>query len=229
MPSKRLQLAVLDRCLLILDELHSGHSGSGDEATLKLLVRRLADVTLAALSLVLEGYYQSSLALQRDVLETGFLLEVFNRFPARIQDWRTLKGRAHWDVFRPQAVRDALQDDEADRTSIYHNFCVYASHVTRPGSHLLVQGQGATAGPRFDQKYLSDCVEEHARHLPYFTVVACRALRDTLPSLQEEIDSYLGFMLEWVNAAFRLGYSSFSTADLGKWARAVWPKHPQRT
>jgi hypothetical protein len=165
---------------------------------------------------------QTSLALQRDVLESGFLLELFLRYPARIELWRTATPEVMRDVFKPGAVRKELASDRADRKTIYDSFCTYATHPTTKGSGLLTRDGFATTGPRLNQRHLQSCLGELTRNLPYFTVVSSQLLVEDIPSLKSDIDSLFGFLREWLPESLGFTPVAFDAADLAAWARLLW-------
>jgi hypothetical protein len=222
-PSFRLHVACVDRCLLVLDELQAGYEPRQDADTVKVLVRRIADAAQAAFALMTEGFYQTSYAVQRDMVESGFLLELFLRKPELVVQWRGADAEKRRRQFHPKSVRDKLGSDRADRDRTYAAFCEYATHPTMEGSHLLEKGGVATAGPRLHPEHLRYCLGELTRNLSYFTVVSCQILKNDIPVLREDVDSLYGFLREWLYECLRLTMGAFDDAGLAEWARRLWP------
>ena len=65
-----------------------------DELVLQMLAARLFNSGASAMKLMMGGYYQSTVMVMRDILETTFLLDYFHSNRTRITEWRTC-DRAH--------------------------------------------------------------------------------------------------------------------------------------
>jgi hypothetical protein len=64
----------------------------------------------------LAGYYQNSVTLQRDLLETGFLIDYLAIDRAKIQEWRESNDKELQKKFAPVKIREALDaHDKGDR------------------------------------------------------------------------------------------------------------------
>jgi hypothetical protein len=221
----QLHLACVDGCLLMLDELQAGYEPRPNIGAVKVLVRRLADSGQAAFALMTEGFYQTSLTLQRDMLETGFLLELFLREPDSIGLWRSASNDVLKDKFSPWKVRCALQRDGADRGTIYQKYCELASHPTMTGSFLLVRDGAANAGPKLDVGQLGHCLAQLSRNVSYFTVTSCKLLEEDIPALKSDSEELLGYLRNWVRECLGLTLVTFDEPSLAEWARGLWPKH----
>jgi len=147
-PPARLHLAALDRCLALLDELSAGSGRRPAAVAGQTLVRRLVHLSLSALTLLADAFYQGCMAVQRDTLETGFLLEFLLHDSSRCAAWcvSTRADRTGRGPFAPGTVRRQLNDDGADRDAIYTAFCEHASHPTLQGGRLLADDKAATVG-----------------------------------------------------------------------------------
>lgn len=137
-----------------------------DELVVQYIGIRLFNDLSVALKLMLSGYYQMSLAIQRDMIEVAFLLDYFRSYPIKIKEWRNSSDRERMNNFHPQVIRDAL--DKRDglknqrRAKKYKLFCEYAAHVSYPGNKLVAPGPGRLGkiGPFFYDKYLKACFFE---------------------------------------------------------------------
>lgn len=64
---------------MLFDLTISYKNHTENELTVQFLGIRLFNSSIVSLNLLLAGYYQGAVALQRDILETGFLLDYFTR------------------------------------------------------------------------------------------------------------------------------------------------------
>lgn len=111
-------LDIVYRSLNMIFDLTVPYEPSADdELTIQFLGIRLFNSINSSLKLLLAGYYQNSVALQRDVLETGFLLDFFSSNPAKIAEWKACNNQERYRKFKPSVVRDALdkRDGFTDR------------------------------------------------------------------------------------------------------------------
>lgn len=223
-PTTRLHLSAVDRCLAMLDALQAGYEPKQSSAALRSLVRRMANVAMASLSLATEAYYQCSMSLQRDILETGFLLEFFFRHPAEVEAWMSADRQTLLRNYKPKKIRSRLGEDGADRDRIYETFCEFATHPTTKGARmLLVDRDSAAAGPVLVPRSMQACIGELARNVPYFTVVACKLLVPQMPALEGDHQSLLVFLREWILECYKLQMSTFNDDSMAAWAKKLWP------
>jgi len=158
------------------------HNKNDDELTVQYIGIRLFNAMSTSLRLMLSGYYQISFALQRDLLETGFLLDYFISFPEKINEWKISSNKDRVDNFRPGVIRKAL--DERDglvnkrRAKRYELFCEYAAHASYPGNKLVAPKGLGEIGPFFNQKFLRACFNELALNGFYSTLLFMGLFRD---------------------------------------------------
>lgn len=140
-----------------------------DELTIQLLGIRLFNAGTSALTLMLAGYYQNSVMLLRDVLETRFLIDYFAIDPAKIRKWRASNEKERNREFGPVKVRQALDyQDKAEggkRAQIYKLMCKYGTHPTYEGFRLVTPGGLGEIGPFFNQKFLKGLLGKLVKHL----------------------------------------------------------------
>jgi hypothetical protein len=221
-PRLRTHLAVVDGGLRLLMELASGACRDDNVGELKGLATRLFNSSAASISLLLTGYYQCSFLLQRDVLETGFLLDYFWRSPGEVEVWRVGGRSVRKDKYGPIQIRCELEKaDGVNRGKMYEKFCEYAAHPT-PHKRLVVRGGTRYTGPMFDSKVMDACLGELAMDLSYFAVVAGHALVGSAPALRTDFESYRAFVKGWAHKAFGLGLGDFGPNDMASWARRLW-------
>jgi hypothetical protein len=224
MPHVGLHFTAIDRCLFMLDSLQGGPQPEGDSNTIRGLTRRLANTTMAALSLATEAFYLCSMSLQRDILETGFLLEHLARNRSEIRDWHFSTTEERRARFSPGRVRDVLNADGADRHPTYKALCEYATHPTTKGTLLLmITDAVASAGPHLVPKNLQACIGELSRNVPYFTAVGCRLLLPDIPDLKDAAKEFFAFLRGWVKECYGMDLEDFDESHMAAWARRLWP------
>ena len=84
-PDLKAHLEIIQASLNILFHLSIDYKNqTDDEQTIQFLGIRLFNTIIISLKLLLTGYYQGSAFIQRDILETGFLLDYFTIDPSKI-------------------------------------------------------------------------------------------------------------------------------------------------
>ena len=144
---------------------------SDDELTIQWLGIRLFNTCASSLKLMLAAYYQSSVMLLRDLLETGFLIDYFGIDRTKIRAWRQSTEKQRTETFSPFKVREGLDKHNnltgKQRAKVYKVMCNYGTHPT-PEGFLLVSLKGSgEIGPFFDHKFLKAVLEELVKHLTF--------------------------------------------------------------
>jgi hypothetical protein len=170
------QLVIIQESLnMIFDVTKSYKTEDDEELTIQYLGARLFNSIVTAIKLMLSGYYQSSVMLQRDIVEIGFLLDYFLSDKSKIIEWKNSSTKERIENFSPATVRKALDDRDAfqgkKRQQIYKLMSEVATHPTYGGFKLLAPSGKVHLGPFFDVKYLKYLVQELALRVPNFTVV----------------------------------------------------------
>jgi len=119
---------------LIYDFIKLYKNKTEDEQIVQYLGIRLFNSIVTAIKLLLSGYYQVSFTIQRDILETGFLLDYFLIDNTEIQNWKKCTKKERFKKFSPFKIRDELDKrdgfESKQRGQIYSNLCEYAAHPT---------------------------------------------------------------------------------------------------
>ncbi len=76
--------------------------------TVRQLLGRLIGSGGASLDFALNGFYQASLMLARDMLETSYLLADFALNPGHVRQWETAKSSKDKEPFKPVKLRERL-------------------------------------------------------------------------------------------------------------------------
>ena len=146
-----------------------------DDVTIQLLGLRLFNSSSSALALMLAGYYQSSVTLLRDILETGFLIDYLTFDQSKIKDWK-LSNEKNQRRFSPSAIRKALNARDKvmgdKRNEIYKLMCGYAAHPTYTGFRFVTPStQEVKIGPFFKDIFLKTTIEELVKRLAPFVLM----------------------------------------------------------
>jgi hypothetical protein len=142
-----------------------------DARTVSAIAGRIFNTTAGALREALNGYPQTSLLLQRDLIETHALLDVFSHDLTRLSRWRVVTNDERIKEFSPGKLRFILKDHYgaehiALRKADYQRFSEHAAHLTYPSLRMLHLPSGSTQlGPRFDVAILRECVHELGRRV----------------------------------------------------------------
>lgn len=100
-----------------------------DQHVLMFFGCRSLTSTLAALRLLLMGYYLQALTVERDLLESTLLLQLFAATPDAIGRWRTADARTRTRHFAPRAISEALGAlGVPTRYDVYREYCELAAH-----------------------------------------------------------------------------------------------------
>jgi hypothetical protein len=147
-----------------------------DELFVQRLLIRCFNSGASSLRLARCGYYQPAFAMIRDVVETTFLLDLFNRQPAEIARWHSLPAKQREKEFAPFRVRDKL--DKADgnkerrRAAAYKALSTYASHPTPEGFHIISPNLMTQIGPFPNADRIEAFLQELAKNISYAAIVA---------------------------------------------------------
>lgn len=172
-----------------------------DELVIQRLGIRLFNAGACSLSLLLSGYYQNSVLVMRDVLETGFLIDYFRTESGRIKVWRDSTDEERKKGFQPWQIRNALDKRdgfaEKKRAEAYKMLSNYAAHPTHKGFKLFSPKWMSKIGPFFDEKYLKALLEELAKRLPAGADVYVRSFQSVDPRVEATRDGFLGRVSAW--------------------------------
>jgi hypothetical protein len=121
----------------------------------------------ASFGMLVGGYYQIAAAIQRDVMEIVFLLDMFRRDRSKIKEWRESDHKVRTKAFQPGRVRSFLDTYDGftggKRDAAYRMFCEYAAHATWAGFALMGPNHKPTIGPFFDQSLMKALLVELAQ------------------------------------------------------------------
>jgi hypothetical protein len=149
-------------------------SKNEEELIIQFLGARLYNSIVAALNLLLSGYYQCTTMIQRDILETGFLIDYFSKFRAEILKWKVCSEDERKKFFGPAKIRTKLDEwygfKSQKRKQAYQLLCSLASHPSFQGFKLISKNKLVRLGSFFDEKLLRETLEELVKRVPLITI-----------------------------------------------------------
>lgn len=196
------QLVMLQESLnLIFDLTKSYKNQTDDELTIQYVGIRLFNSIVSALKLLLSGYYQVSVIIQRDIMETGFLLDYFLSDKSKIQDWKKSSNKDRLKKYSPAIIREALDRRDGfkgkQRDQMYKLLCEYAAHPTYTGFKLVAPKGLGEIGPFLDAKYLKATIAELSFRLPLFSIIYMSHFENLPPEFLTIKTEYLVKVKNW--------------------------------
>ena len=156
-----LHARMIERAMNMLDYIAQRRAHADeDELLLQMLAARLFNSGASSMKLLMGGYYQSTVMVMRDILETTFLLDYFHSNRDRIALWRACDEKKRNREFGAMKVRVALDDrdgyTERKRETAYNLLCQLGTHPTYAGFQMLQSKDSnlVNIGPFFDAKLL---------------------------------------------------------------------------
>lgn len=222
-PQLKDQLIIIQESLnLIFDLTKSYKSQNDNELTIQYIGIRLFNSIVVSLKLLLSGYYQASATIQRDILETGFLLDYFLSNQEKIEEWKKSTNKGRNQKFKPVIIREALDKrdgfKEKKRMRAYQLLCEIAAHPTYPGFQMVSPKGLGELGPFFDKKYLKATIEELSLRVPLFVIIYLSHFKKLPTDFLKARTDYLLHLKSW--AQKYLG-SDMSNIDVEKISEEV--------
>lgn len=168
-PPFALHLVVVEQAMDLADLLRRHETSDEDLKVIQMLGMRAFNAFGASLKLALSGYGQNSALLMRDILETTFLLNLFNGDRAAIKRWRMADKKERMKQFSPVRVREALDARDGftgkKRAEIYEPFSELAGHPNMKSAFMMRPRKEGDAiiGPFIETGMLSAVLSELGR------------------------------------------------------------------
>jgi hypothetical protein len=165
----KLHLAIVEGAMDLADIFRQFDSEDEDLKVAQVLGMRMFNAFGASLKLTLSGYHQNSALILRDVLETVFLLDLFEGDRTLIKLWRSADKKARMKEFSPVKVREKLDARDGlttkRRAEIYELFSELAGHPTMKSAWMMrPQKNGdAVIGPFIEATSVEAVVSEMGR------------------------------------------------------------------
>lgn len=165
----RLHLDIVEHAMDLADRFRQFPTDDEDVKLTQALGIRLFNAFGAAVKLTLSGYNQSAALVMRDILETVFLLDLFQGDRPSIEKWRMADRRTRMREYSPLRVREALDTrydhTEKKRAEMYEMFSELAGHPTMNAMHMLRPRKGGDieSGPFIEATSLEAVLSEMGR------------------------------------------------------------------
>lgn len=153
----------------LADILRQFKTDDEDLKLVQILGMRTFNAFGASLKLALSEYTQNSALIMRDVLETVFLLDLFQSHRTLIQSWRFADKKTRMKDFRPIKVRIALDSRDGfmsrKREEMYELLSELAGHPTMKSAWMMrPQKDGdVVIGPFVESTMLEAVLSETGR------------------------------------------------------------------
>lgn len=164
-----LHLAVVEQAMNLADLLRRFDTNDEDLKVVQVLGMRMFNAFGSSLKLALSGYTQNSALIMRDILETVFLVDLFNGDRTLVERWRFADKKTRMKQFSPVRVREAL-DARYDHTTkkraqAYELFSELAGHPNMKSVYMMrPQNDGdAVIGPFITKTALEAVLSEMGR------------------------------------------------------------------
>lgn len=163
-------ITIINIALDLISRLPTAYSHRNeDELTVFCLMVRCFNSAASCLRLLRCGYYQPAFTMIRDLVETTFLLDLFEREPAKIANWRSLPARKRESLFKPMKVRERLDEldgfREKNRAKAYKLLSTYAAHPTPEGCAVIAPGSMMQIGPFPNEERLTAGLQDLAKYV----------------------------------------------------------------
>jgi hypothetical protein len=193
---------LINQTLDFIDRIvrEGGHIDGCHLIILRLTVRCFNSIS-ASLRLASMGYWQPAFAVMRDLLETYFLLDLFNSFPEKLNEWASLDDNKILEKYNPAKVRIMLDErdgnSEKKRQKIYKMLSAHAAHPTPNGFSLISPNSLTVVGPFPDQDKLRAVLEELARHVYSAGLIFHKANRFETIQSQSLLAEFMKSLISW--------------------------------
>ncbi len=141
---------------------------TADQHVILYLGTRLFNGTLAFWSLVKSGYYMPAFAIQRDLIESGLLVQRFMIRPSDIEVWRLASQKVRIRKFGAATNRRFLEHQ--DYPNLYDKFSFYceaASHPTPLGRVITEMDGRNWTGPHFNRILFEKVIRDMALNVVF--------------------------------------------------------------
>lgn len=162
-------ITLVELSMDLADLLRQFDTSDEDLKVIQLLGMRTFNAFGASLKLAFSGYFQNSALVMRDILETVFLIDLFQRDKTLISKWRTADKKERIREFRPVRVREKLDTLDGytskKRAETYGLFSELAGHPTmRSACMMRPEKEGdAVIGPFMEITSLEAVISEMGR------------------------------------------------------------------
>lgn len=222
----QLHLSAIENAMNVAYVLRQYPTDDEDIKVIQMLGMRMFNAFGAGTRLRLSGYSQNSALIMRDILETVFLLDLFQGNMAAIERWRIADRRERMREFSPLRVREALDARDGfkgkKRAEIYEFLSELAAHPTMKSVFMMrpQQGGDAVIGPFIEPATLEAVLAEFGRLAIQAGETLDHFFPETwdyaLPAREEFAEVKLQWILEFYTASEAENSVSASDANVTK-------------
>lgn len=178
-------LELIELALDLMIRTASVDQATDDGRTASAIVARIFNTTAGCLREAMNGYYQTSFALMRDLVEVGTLLDYFTVQPEKIARWREVSNAERLQEFKPSDLRKVLDErdgyKDGKRRADYQAFSEHAAHLTYPALRMLQTPEGhSRLGPFLNEAHLRECIYELGRRVALCSTIVPSLLDKTV-------------------------------------------------
>jgi len=153
----KLHLNLIECAMGLAESLRVYGPDSDDMKVIRTLGMRCFNAFASSLKLLTTGYSQTSALILRDILETAFLLDLFQSYRHLIAEWRLADSKTQREKFGPVSVRKLLDERDGNggkkRAELYKLFSELAGHPNMKSDYMLRPHKDgdALAGPFIEE------------------------------------------------------------------------------
>ena len=173
-----LHVKIIQTTMDFSDLLRMIETNHEDLKVIQLFSIRIFNAFATSFKLALAGYGQNSALVMRDIMETVFLLDMFQSKPEIITTWRLADEKRRKAEFGPIHVRKFLDDRDGltsmKRAERYKLFSELASHPPMKSQYMLRPDRDgdSVVGPFISKSSLEAVISEMGR----LAMEACECL-----------------------------------------------------
>jgi hypothetical protein len=220
-------LAITERAMNLLDAYVRLQVESGDDGrAIQHLAIRTFNALASAWKLMASGYYQKAATIQRDLIETIFLVNYFHIAPEQVAVWRSADRKTLLNVFGPGAIRKALDNHagkgKSRREEIYQMFSMLAAHPSKAGFDMLrpSEGDGAVIGPFWDRVAFMAVLEEQGKLAIQAGLTFAMFASEDQSDVKAAIHSFLVLSMRYGVQCLNMKYTEEQITELDRLYRA---------
>jgi len=193
-----------------------------DGRAIQHLAIRVFNGFASSWKLMASGYFQKAGLIQRDLVETIYLVNYFHIHFDKIAAWRVADRKQLLNEFGPGRIRKALDahsgKGKSKREAIYQKFSMIVAHPSKIGFDMLRPrgGDGAVIGPFMEASALKALLEELGMLAPQAGMAFFMFMDETAPSAREAIHSFLTASMRYCVTYLGMHYTEEDIAEVDR-------------
>lgn len=202
--SLQMHLYMIEASTNVTDILRQYETDDEDLKVIQFLGMRIFNAFSSSIKLCFSGYYQTSLLILRDVLETVFLINLFRGDRKLIETWRNAEKTVRLKQFSPVKVREALDKRDGfsgmKRKQKYELFSEVAAHPSMQSVQMMPQDDNGDVviGPFFDEKMLVGVFSEMGKLAVQISIFLFAFMPNDSPEKASEMQIFDKIRKSWI-------------------------------